>query len=96
MSVTAIASLEIAVAEHRTAVQVCQALHNVRDQRLLEVPVKLHLVVLKNVLQRAARAVLGDEDGVGGLQACAVEPGQVIVLQRLHKILYNILYLYRL
>ena len=46
----AVGGLHVAVAHHGCVVEVTQALEDVHDQGLFEVPVNLHLILFKDIL----------------------------------------------
>ena len=76
-----VGALEVPMVTQIGRVEVTKALKDIIHQRLLEVPVNLHLVLLQDVLEGSPRAVLRDQHRVDGVQAGAIEPDQIVVLQ---------------
>ena len=52
-----VGGLHVAVAHHGSVVEVAQALEDVHDQGLLEVPVNLHLILFKDILVMLIKSI---------------------------------------
>merc|ERR1719239_635319 len=66
------------------SVDKAQSFDNVADQRILEIPVQGHLLLLKDVLQAASWTILCDEESLTGVNASTNKSDQVLVLQVFH------------
>ena len=76
--------LQVSMKIYLAAVDETQPFNNIIDERVLEIPVKLHFFFFKNVLQGPPWTILGYDKGVAVVQTSSNKSHKMVMLKIFH------------